>query len=177
MTEWMRQVVTRRGLWCQTSHYNLLHHDVQRDSLLILMDRTPPGSLRGSTINTKIQLLPSLMYTYKGSKGIFFLTRLDYHGTVCVCIQGWEGNFLIDERRTKNTIHYHPLQAISFPTALLSETILFIDGKINHQQGGGRDKWNQWRICIQRANQLATDKGVAWFRDVHAGFADASAAY
>ena len=40
-----------------------------------------------------------------------------------------------------STIHYHPLQTISFPTALLSETILFIDGKIsNKQEGGGQTK-------------------------------------
>lgn len=51
-----------------------------------------------------------------------------------------------DERHTKNTIHYHPLQAISFPNTLLSETILFIDEKINHQQERGRHKQNQWRI-------------------------------
>lgn len=116
-----------------------------------------------------------MIYTYRESHNknskdsfclfCFFLTRLYYHGTACVCIQGWEGNFLIDERQTKNTIHYHPLQAISFPTALLSETILFIDGKINHQREGSRNKWNQWRICIHGAYQLAADKGMMWFRD------------
>lgn len=49
-----------------------------------------------------------------------------------------EGLFPIDERPAKNTIHYHPLRAISFPTTLLSETILFIDGKINPLREGGR---------------------------------------
>lgn len=41
---------------------------------------------------------------------------------------------------TLNTIHYCPLQAISFPTALLSETILFIDGKRSNQQEGEQTK-------------------------------------
>lgn len=40
---------------------------------------------------------------------------------------------------TLNIIHYCPLQAISFPTALLSETILFIDGKQSNQQRRGED--------------------------------------
>lgn len=44
-----------------------------------------------------------------------------------------------DERHTKN----NPLQAISFPTTLLSETVLFIDEKTNHQQERGRHKQNQ----------------------------------
>lgn len=75
---------------------------------------------------------------------------------MCVLVQGWAGNFLKDERQAKNTIHYRPLQAISFPTALLSETILFIDGKINHLREGDTDKRNEWRICTKQMSKQQT---------------------
>ena len=73
---------------------------------------------------------------------------------VCVCVQGWEGNLPIDKRQAKNTIHYHPLRAISFPTALLSETILFIDGKINHLKAEGAAETNEINESSARGAQI-----------------------
>ena len=93
-------------------------------------------------------------------------TGFDHHGSVrvcvCACIQGWEGNFLGDERLAKNTMHYHPLQAISFPTTLLSETILFIDGKINHQKEGGREH----EINDASAQSIQISKGRKMWGDL-----------
>lgn len=64
-------------------------------------------------------------------------------------------------------MHYHPLQAISLPTALLSETILFIDGKINHQKEGGREH----EINDASAQSIQISKGrKTWgglWRDIH----------